>query len=201
MDGEFWTELDAGVAMEHGLAEGIGLSFEELTEVRVAGEKPLAMSRALNVLGYRPRAEGELRERLLRAGYAGETVEVVLLRLKELGYLDDGEFAREKVRSEARKRYGPHRIYGSLRRAGVGENTALGAIEEEFAQRNELEDARAAAERRYSMYNIRENVGDAEAGAKANAQARRVYYFLLRRGYSAEVCSGVAQTYRRAANK
>jgi SOS response regulatory protein OraA/RecX len=46
-----------------------------LAEARVAGERPLAaMPRALNVLGYRARAEGELRERLLRAGYAPETV-------------------------------------------------------------------------------------------------------------------------------
>jgi SOS response regulatory protein OraA/RecX len=40
------------------------------------------MSRALNVLGYRARSARELRERLLRAGYLGETVNEVISRLE-----------------------------------------------------------------------------------------------------------------------
>src|SRR5918997_1827767 len=123
VNGEFWAELDAGVAAERGLSEGTVLSEEELSRARVAGERPLAMSRALNVLGYRARSARELRERLLRAGYVGETVNEVISRLEELEYLNDEEFARELVRSEARK-YGPRRIYGELRRAGIEEEAA-----------------------------------------------------------------------------
>src|SRR4028119_2286423 len=61
-DGEFWAELDAGVAAERGLSEGLALSEEDLSGARVAGERPLAMSRALSVLGYRARSAQELRE-------------------------------------------------------------------------------------------------------------------------------------------
>src|SRR3712207_1507464 len=120
VDGEFWAELDAGVAAECGLSEGTAYTDEELAEARVAGERPLAMSRALNVLGYRARSVRELRERLVRAGYLDRTVDEVISRLEELGYLNDGEFARELARSGAR-RYGPRRIYGDLRKAGVEE--------------------------------------------------------------------------------
>ena len=142
VDGEFWAELDAGVAAERGLSEGTVLSDEELSGARVAGERPLAMSRALNVLGYRARSARELRERLLRAGYLGETVDEVISRLEELGYLNDEEFARELVRSEARK-YGPRRIYGDLRRAGIEEEAAR-----EKVRRAEEERQRAEAERK-----------------------------------------------------
>ena len=188
VDGEFWAELDAGVAAERGLSEGTILSEEELTGARVAGERPLAMSRALNVLGYRARSARELRERLLRAGYVGETVNEVISRLEELGYLNDEEFARELVRSEARK-YGPRRIYGDLRRAGIEEEAARGVIKEEFAGRSEHEAAREAAQRRYNTVE------------GSDAQVRRVYGFLMRRGYSANICAEVAREYRREADQ
>jgi regulatory protein len=188
VDGEFWAELDAGVAAERGLREGAVLADEELAVARVEGEKPLAMNRALGVLGYRARAKKELGERLLRAGYAGETVGEVLARLEELGYLDDGEFARDLARAEARK-YGPRRIHQDLRRAGVDDEVAQGVVEEEFAGRSEYRTALEIARRRYNT------------GEDSDAQARRVYGFLMRRGYSAGVCAEVAREYRRGADE
>ena len=184
VDGEFWAEIDAGVAAERGLRVGVALGLEELSEARVAGERALAMNRALNFLGYRARSEKEVRDRLRRYGYADQTVRSVVERLEKLGYLDDGEFARLVAREKAWK-YGPRRILGELRRSGVDAETAQGAVDEEFAGRSELEEAFSVAERRY-------NRGGSEA------EARRVYGFLMRRGYSAEVCSEVAREYRGA---
>jgi regulatory protein len=182
VDGEFWAEIDAGVAAERGLREGVALSHEELQEVRAAGERALAMARALNFLGYRARSEREVRDRLRRYGYGEETVGGVIGRLKELGYLDDAEFARLAAREKARK-YGPRRVSVELRRSGVDGEIAREAVEEEFAGRSELEAAFSAAARRYN----REG---------SEAEARRVYGFLMRRGYSAEVCAEVARGFR-----
>jgi regulatory protein len=185
VDGEFWAELDSGVAVEHGLFEGAVLSQASLAEARVAGERSLAMNRALSLLGYRARAKGELRERLGRVGYSGETVAVVIARLEELGYLDDEEFARSLAREDARKKYGPRRILGDLRRAGVDEEVAREAVDEAFVERSEYLTALAIARRRYN----KEEKG-------SDTQARRVYSFLMRRGYSADVCVEVARGYR-----
>ena len=184
VDGEFWAEIDADVAAERGLREGVALGLEELEEVRVAGERALAMNRALHFLGYRARSRREVRERLQRYGYGEETVEVVVGRLEELGYLDDEEFARAAAREKAR-RYGPRRVLGELRRSGVDAELAQGVVNDEFAQRSELEEARSLAARRYNR-------------GGSDAEARRVYGFLMRRGYSAEVCAEVAREYRGA---
>jgi regulatory protein len=182
VDGEFWAELDAAVAAESGLREGAEFSPEDLERVRIAGERPVAMGRALNLLGYRARSEAEIRDRLARYGFVGETTEGVVLRLKELGYLDEAEFARMKAREKAR-RYGPRRVSVELKKSGVGEALAREVVEEEFAGRSEVGDARSAAARRYN-------------GRGSDAEARRVYGFLVRRGYSAEVCAQVAREYR-----
>jgi len=182
VDGEYWAELDAGVAIESGLRVGAAFDWEELGRARVAGERPVAMGRALNLLGYRARSEAEIRDRLGRYGYAGETIEAVVGRLGELGYVDDAEFARLKAREKARK-YGPRRVSVELRKSGVGEKLAQEVTEEEFAGRSEVGEARSAAARRYN-------------GRGSDAEARRVYGFLVRRGYSAEVCAQVAREYR-----
>jgi regulatory protein len=182
VDGEFWAELDSSVAIESGLREGAALSWEELERLRVAGERPLAMTRALNLLGYRARSEGELRERLGRYGYAPQTVEAVIGRLGELAYLDDEEFARQRAQEKARK-YGPRRVSADLMKSGVGRDLASRAVAEEFEGRSELADARSAASRRYN-------------GEGSEAEARRVYGFLARRGYSAGVCAEVAKEHR-----
>lgn len=189
VDGEPWAELALDVAAELGLREGMELSTEDLEEARVAGERPLAMTRALNILGYRGRARGELRERLLRAGYATGTVTEVLGRLEELGYLDDEDFARDTVRSKARK-YGPRRILADLRRAGVDEGVAREAVKEKFEDLSEIEAALEIVKRRY-------NTMEDPTGA----QARRVYGFLMRRGYSTGVCAEVARTYHQEAGE
>jgi regulatory protein len=183
IDDEFWAEIDANVASERGIFEGAEPSPEELDVARVEGEKALAMSRALNLLGYRPRSEKEIRDRLRRFGHSDEAVEAVVARLRDLEYLDDEEFARVMAREKARK-YGPRRVAMELRRAGVGHEATEEAVEEEFGGRSEFDDAREAASRRYNT------------GERSDAEARRVYGFLTRRGYSATVCSEVAKEYR-----
>jgi regulatory protein len=184
VDGEFWAEIDAEVALERGLREGVALGLEELDEARAAGERALAMNRALHFLGYRARSRREVRDRLRRYGYGPETVEGVVGRLVELGYLDDKEFARTATREKAR-RYGPRRVSADLRRSGVDAELAQNVVDEEFAGRSELEEARSAAARRYNR-------------GGSDAEARRVYGFLVRRGYSSDVCAEVARNYRGA---
>jgi regulatory protein len=182
VDGEFWAEIDGDVVGERGLREGAALGLEELEAARVAGERALAMNRALHFLGYRARSRREVRDRLRRYGYGEETVGGVIGRLEELGYLDDEEFARTAAREKAR-RYGPRRVSADLRRSGVDAELAEDVVEEEFAERSEVEAARSAAARRYNR-------------GRSDAEARRVYGFLIRRGYSADVCAEVAREYR-----
>lgn len=185
VDGEFWAEIDPGVAAERGVLEGAELSAEELREIREAGEGALAMNRALRFIGYRARSLHEVEGRLRRYGHSGEVIDGVVERLGELGYLDDEDFARTAAGEKARK-YGPRRVFADLRRLGVAPDIAQEAVEEEFAGRSELEEARQAASRRY---NTREG---------SDAQARRVYGFLMRRGYSASICAEVAREHRGA---
>jgi len=188
VDGELFAEIESGAVLDHGLYEGLSLPQEELDEVRAAGERALALSRAFHYLGYRARSVWEVGERLRRYGYGEQTVREVLERLGELGYLDDREFART-LAAEKSGKYGPRRVFSDLRRSGVDEATAQEVVDEEFSGVSELEAARDAARERY-------NTGGMEEGS--DAQARRVHGFLARRGYSSGICTQVALEYRRS---
>lgn len=184
VDGEFFAEIDSGAVLDYGLYKGLSLSQENLDEARVAGERALALSRAFHYLGHRARSVGEVRARLFRYGYGEQTVEEVIGRLLELGYLDDESFARTYA-GEKSGRYGPRRVLADLRRSGVDDVTAQAAVDEEFSELSEIDAARAAAERRYNT------------GEGSDALARRVHGFLARRGYSPGVCTEVALEFRR----
>ncbi|WP_119068018.1 regulatory protein RecX [Rubrobacter indicoceani] len=185
-DGEFYAEIDLAVAEESGLVEGFDISEKALREVCRAGEYALAMRRAFNLLSYRARSRGEIRDRLAsKHDHKAEIIDSVLVRLEELGYLDDKEFARSVARQKAGK-YGPRRIAAELQRAGVSKETVGEVVEEEFSGRDEFEEARKAVHSRYNT----EDVGGGDA------LARKVYGFLARRGYSPEVCAEIAGEYR-----
>ncbi|MBA2442126.1 MAG: regulatory protein RecX [Rubrobacter sp.] len=183
VDGEPFAEIASEVMLDRGLYEGLSISEEELDGVRVAGERSLAMTRAFDYLAYRARSAGEVRGRLYRYGYGDRTIEEVLARLEELGYVDDREFARTVARERGGK-YGPRRVYSDLLKGGVSEELADAAVEEEFSGRSEVEEARSAALRRYNT------------GQGSDAESRRVYGFLARRGYSAGVCAEIAREFR-----
>ena len=128
------------MALECVCARGAVHSSEELHGVRVKGERPIAMGSALNLLGYRACSEAEIRDRLTRYGYAGETIEGVVLRLQELA-ISTTSSSRMKAREKAVRTAAG---LGRSQEEGVGEALAREVVEEEFAGRSEVEEARSA---------------------------------------------------------
>lgn len=87
------------------------------------------MDRALRLLGGRPHAAAELRQKLRRRGHDQAEIEAVLTRLRELGYLDDAAFARSLVGWRARSR-GGSAIAAELAARGVARDVAAAVLAE-----------------------------------------------------------------------
>ncbi len=94
---------------------------------------------ALNLLSYRARSRGELRQRLLEKGNIGEEVEQVLDYLEERGYLDDLEFARMFARDKVKfKLLGPVALRNELHKKWVDKNIidqVIAEIYEDYSAR------------------------------------------------------------------
>lgn len=136
--------------------------------------EPLAA--ALRLLARRGRSEYELAGRLRQKGFSEQTVTAVIARCRQLGYLDDSRFARERARELMRGgRAVGRRLLADLRQRGIAETTALAAIEEageEFGEEALLADL---LQRRFP---------DFHWSAADDRQRQRVVNFYLRRGFS-----------------
>ena len=83
---------------------------------------------ALKMLAARPRTEMQLRERLMRKPWANrELIDVCILRLKEMGYIDDGRFAES---------YASHRLSARpVGRARLARELALKKVDRKTIDR------------------------------------------------------------------
>jgi len=94
LDGRFAFSLEADVLVAERLRVGQELVASDIEKLTRADEHQRAMNTASRLLGYRPRSEAEIREKLLRRGFAAETIDAVMVKLKEQKLVDDTAFAR-----------------------------------------------------------------------------------------------------------
>jgi regulatory protein len=134
-----------------------------------------ALPTALRLLARRGRSEAELAEKLRHKGFSEAAVTAVMARCRQLGYLDDARFARERARELMRGgRAVGRRVLAELRQRGVAETTALAAVEEaaqEFGEDAMLADLQ------------RRRFPDFAWPAADDRQRQRVVNYFLRRGF------------------
>lgn len=87
------------------------------------------LAAAARLLENRSRTKAEVRRRLTEQGFRPDLVEGAVVRLVELGYLDDAAFARAWVESRDRARpRGARALRDELRRKGVTADDAEAAL-------------------------------------------------------------------------
>ena len=90
-----------------------------------------AEAKAYRLLALRAHSEKELREKLRGGGFAEAVLDAVIEKCRELGYLNDGNFARQRARELAVNRLaGDRRIAFDLRERGIAEELSRQAIAE-----------------------------------------------------------------------
>jgi len=135
LDGKFAFSLEAEVAVKEGLQLRQELSASEIEALARSDHFHRCLNAAAHYLSYRPRSEFELRERLHRRGFDGDSVEAVLTKLKEQGVVDDMEFAQ--FWKDNRESFSPRSQWLTkleLRRKGVADDIidqVTGAIDDD----------------------------------------------------------------------
>jgi regulatory protein len=94
LEGKYAFNLLAEVALKEGLKVGQELSDEQLETLTGVDRYQRCLNAAIRYLGYRPRSEAEIRQRLQKHGYDNALTDRAIARLKEQGLVDDIEFAR-----------------------------------------------------------------------------------------------------------
>src|SRR5215204_235370 len=174
VNGEFAMALEPEVLAGSGLRLDEPVTAGRLRELAVEDLRKRALDGAYRLLAVRPRSEHEVRERLVRRGLPHDIIVHTLQRLRELGYVNDADFARFWVesRSGANPR-GRFVVQRELRAKGVEQETAENAMEALTEERS----ARKAAEKK-----VRSLRGLEYADFRT-----RLSGYLVRRGFSYEV--------------
>ena len=103
---------------------------------------------ALKLLAARGRTEAELRRLLVSRQYPAAEVEAAVARVRELGYLDDGEVARNRARSLLGRSVAPRLAARRLEAQGIAPAQARKAVDGEAGEEGEAGLLTRALERR-----------------------------------------------------
>jgi len=94
LDGKLAVGILAEVALKEGLKVGQELTESRLETLAGLDRFQRCHNAAIRFLGYRPRSEAEIRQRLQRRGFDSACLEKTIARLKVQGLIDDIAFAR-----------------------------------------------------------------------------------------------------------
>jgi regulatory protein len=94
IDGAFAIGIDLNTLQREELFKGKVLSEADWERLVRAESDQKAWHAALRLLEVRPRAEREIRDRLRRKQFEPEQIDATVSRLRNLGLLDDAQFAR-----------------------------------------------------------------------------------------------------------
>ncbi len=140
-----------------------------------------ARAYAFLLLKYRQRSEKEIRERLSRKKFPEETIKDTIAFLKEKKFIDDNLFARAWLSERLQKAVGPRRLIQELKHKGIEQKVIEDNLNEVKGSYNELEIVRELAAGKLKRFK----------NLDFQTAKRRVYGYLLRRGYSPEIVMDV----------
>ena len=182
-------------------------SLTERRERRAAIDDPaVVLEAAARFLEVRSRSVAEVRRRLAQAGYRADLVEGAIVRMTDLGMLDDETFARAWVESRDRARpRGERAIREELRLKGV-ERASIDLVLAERREAVEADDGnsqgidgapasspdRIAAERLLAKHRR-----SLERVADPRQRRQRAYALLARNGFDPETCREAAAGFER----
>ena len=154
---------------------------EKQTKLTPEEVRKRTFDRAVKLLAAKPRSIAELRQRLLQGhGTNASTVELVIARLREYGYLDDERFAFSYASLKVKQRpVGRRRLAQDLKMKRVDKQVADEALELVYAETSEEALIDRAIEKRLRI-----------RGRPSNrVEAKSLFDHLLRQGFEYELVS------------
>jgi regulatory protein len=129
-----------------------------------------AKKRAMHLLERMDRTEWQLRNKLIQNGYPARCIDIAIDYVKSFHYIDDFRYSCAYIRCTQDKK-SRERLKIDLLRKGVAKNIIEHALDEEYSS-DECDKIREIIDKRH----FDPNTGDV-------AEKRRIYQYLLRRGY------------------
>ena len=149
---------------------------KKLSRKKRENEFEEAKETAFRFLSYHARSVLEVKRKLQEKEFSPHTITATLSRLKELGYLNDQEFAVTVARSSLKnKQWGPIRIYDALLKKGIERDIIDRTLAELTREYDVTQVARHALESKFALKPHQ---------FKEEKTRKKVVSYLKRKGFS-----------------
>lgn len=187
IDGEYSFPASDEIVARLRLKEGADVDEDEIRRVIGEEQRRQALDDSFRMLALRAHSRKELGEKLARKSFSAEVITATLERLQELGYINDRNFAAQRLNTLRSQGKGREWIKADLKDKGMDSETVADVLaKQEFSPQDELAAARALADKKWPQL----------AGVPAQAAVRRLAGFLSRRGFSTEAIAGALRHIR-----
>ena len=165
----------------------VGVVFDDrlAAHLNEANELTAAYDRALDLLSFLARSSRELQRRLVQKGVTAERADRVIAKLREMGLIDDADFARQLARSKMSSGASRRRVHQELFKRGVARDVADEAVAQ-VVEEEGLNDAE-------SIERIARKKWRTLEGLDEPTRRRRLFAFLARRGFDSDDVSRVVR--------
>ncbi len=124
---------------EYGLCPGRELSDSELRELKAEISSKMTRARAAALLSLRPLSEYELKRRLREKGSSFKDAEDAAQRMKQIGAVNDLDYAHMTARRFSAKGYGAAKIKDELYKRGIPRELWDEALAQYSANEDEID--------------------------------------------------------------
>lgn len=148
-DDEFLFSISLDSFVKYNLQKGMAYAIDYIEEIRLEDEKISCRQRAIGILSKSEQTEYKLREKLLK--YFSETsVECAVERMKELGLVDDENYARRYAQDALNlKSASKKKIDHELRQRGISREI-IQRVLEDISDFDETENLKELISKKYS---------------------------------------------------
>ncbi len=182
IDNDFYCGLYDDTILKYGIAAGDEINFEEVEKIRLFDEYIFGKKVSFDYLSYRIRTVAEIRKKLHSKKISGETIEKVIAHLKELGLLNDSEFARQLIAEKIKnKPQGRRMLEKKLYEKGISRDTSAEILNSMLDDSTES----ALAEKLYSKLKPKLNELEPVDARK------KIYETLARKGFEYETINKI----------
>jgi regulatory protein len=179
VDGEYYGSADKDVLQEVNFSEGLNITQDEFNQKMEIIQYKSALKTALSMLVRSSRTVNEIAKKLSGMDIPEAVTEKVICYLKEIGYLNDENYAESLIRySKDTAGCSRRNLFYKLSQKGIENEVIQQKLDE--AGIDEYASALRAAEKK-------------AAGLKGGKRekAAKLYSFLFRKGFGMDICSKV----------
>lgn len=118
LDDAFYAGISIETCIKKHLKKGVEIDKDALDEIILDDEKSVAMAKATKYMGGALKTTKQIRDYLKGKDFAPTTIDYVIDKMLEYGYLDDENYARSFVLTYSNK-YGKLKLRSLLRSKGI----------------------------------------------------------------------------------